>query len=194
MVQFLSWNFDHRFPVYPCSRNSEIPMAALAAILVYIGFRLSSPATFKKIYSMGLEQLIFMVVTIVITLYSDLLVGIIGGSLFTLLVHILLSRMPVREFFKKTFSNETNVFVTKEGDYNLKVEGIASFLTVVLWREIVSFNSNIFDSTSFGHKSSSFSAAIFSSLVKTLYFFAFSIKVSHSISILEWSIGVKCLK
>ncbi len=108
----------------------KIPMAALAAILVYIGFRLASPATFKKIYSMGLEQLIFMVVTIIITLYSDLLWGILGGSLFTLLVHILLSRMPVREFFKKTFSNETNVFVTKEGGYNLKVEGIASFLTI----------------------------------------------------------------
>lgn len=110
----------------------KIPLAALASILVYIGFRLASPSVFKKIYEMGLEQLIFMVVTIGITLYSDLLWGIIGGSLFTLLVHILLSRMPVGEFFKESFSDKTNVFFTKEGNYNLKIEGIASFLTIPL--------------------------------------------------------------
>jgi MFS superfamily sulfate permease-like transporter len=107
-----------------------IPLAALAAILVYIGFRLAAPAVFKKIYAMGLEQLIFMVVTIVITLYSGLLWGIIGGSLFTLLVHILLSRMPVGDFFKESFSKKTNVFITKDGQYNLHVQGIASFLTI----------------------------------------------------------------
>jgi MFS superfamily sulfate permease-like transporter len=108
----------------------KIPLAALAAILVYIGFRLASPSVFKKIYDMGIEQLIFMVVTIGITLYSDLLWGILGGSLFTLLVHILLSRVPAGEFFKKTFSNNTNVFITKDGHYNLNIEGIANFLTI----------------------------------------------------------------
>ncbi len=108
----------------------KIPMAALAAILVYIGFRLASPAVFKKIYQMGIEQLIFMVVTIVITLYSDLLWGIIGGSLFTLMVHILLSRMPVGAFFKKIFSKETNILLNKEGDYNFEIEGIANFLKI----------------------------------------------------------------
>ncbi|NND06569.1 MAG: SulP family inorganic anion transporter [Saprospiraceae bacterium] len=108
----------------------KIPMAALAAILVYIGFRLASPKVFKKIYAMGIEQLIFMVVTIAITLYSDLLWGILGGSLFTLLVHILLSRIPIGEFFRETFSNSTNVFLNKEGSYHLKVDGIASFLAI----------------------------------------------------------------
>ncbi len=108
----------------------KIPLAALASILVYIGFRLASPAVFKKIYEMGIEQLIFMVVTIAITLYSDLLWGILLGSLFALLVHILLSRMPVGAFFKEMYSKNTNVFVTKEGSHNLKIEGVASFLTI----------------------------------------------------------------
>lgn len=110
----------------------KIPVAALASILVYIGFRLASPSVFKKINQIGFEQLIFMLVTLAITLYSDLLWGILGGTLITLLVHILLSRMPVNEFFKESFSKKTNVFVTKEGDYNLKVEGIANFLTIPL--------------------------------------------------------------
>ena len=51
----------------------KIPLAALAAILVYIGFRLASPSVFKKIYDTGLEQLVFMVVTIGITLYLSLI-------------------------------------------------------------------------------------------------------------------------
>ncbi|MBT8190242.1 MAG: SulP family inorganic anion transporter [Saprospiraceae bacterium] len=114
----------------------KIPLAALAAILVYIGFRLASPSVFKKIYDMGIEQLIFMMVTIVITLYSDLLWGIIGGTLFTLLVHILLSRMPVGSFFKLAFSNKTNVFVNKDGSYNLNIDGIASFLTIPLFGKL----------------------------------------------------------
>jgi hypothetical protein len=107
-----------------------IPLAALASILVYIGFRLASPSVFKKIYDMGIEQLIFMIVTIVITLYSDLLMGILGGTLFTLLVHILLSRMKPGEFFKETFSKDTRLLETKEGVYVLQVEGVASFLKI----------------------------------------------------------------
>jgi hypothetical protein len=120
----------------------KIPLAALATILVYIGFRLASPSVFKKIYDMGLEQLIFMLVTIAITLYSDLLWGILGGTLFTLLVHILLSRMPIGNFFKETFSNKTNVLLTKEGDYILQVEGIANFLKIPIIGKLTSMISS----------------------------------------------------
>lgn len=107
-----------------------IPVAALAAILVYIGFRLASPSVFKKTYQMGMEQLMFMMVTIVITLYSDLLWGILGGSVFALMVHVLLSRMPAGEFFKELYSNKTKLSETKERHFNLQVEGIASFLSI----------------------------------------------------------------
>jgi MFS superfamily sulfate permease-like transporter len=109
----------------------KIPIAALAAILVYIGFRLASPSTFKKIYDMGIEQLIFMLVTIIITLYSDLLWGIIGGTLFTLLVHILLARVTPGKFFQLAFKSESNVFLKKEGSYNLRIKGVANFLSIL---------------------------------------------------------------
>lgn len=108
----------------------KIPIAALAAILVYIGFRLASPSVFQKTYRLGMEQVMFMVVTIVITLYSDLLWGILGGSAFALMVHVLLSRLSPAEFFKQLFSNKTNIAETKEGQYNVQVEGIASFLSI----------------------------------------------------------------
>ena len=120
----------------------KIPLAALAAILVYIGFRLASPAVFRKIYEMGIEQLIFMLVTIAITLYSDLLWGILGGTAFALMVHILLSRMSVRNFFKETFSDKTNVLVNKEGDYEMQVEGIANFLKIPMISKLTSMVSS----------------------------------------------------
>lgn len=107
-----------------------IPMAALAAILVFIGFRLASPSVFKKIYALGIEQLVFMLVTIAITLYSDLLWGIIGGSLFTLLVHILLARLPFREFFKEIYSSGSNVVETNDGEHKMQMKGISNFLSI----------------------------------------------------------------
>lgn len=107
-----------------------VPEAALAAILVYIGFRLASPYVFKKTYQLGMEQILILIVTIVITLYSDLLWGILGGSLFALIMHILLSRMQVAEFLKQLYSNKTSLSETKEGHYNVQVEGVANFLSI----------------------------------------------------------------
>ena len=108
-----------------------IPLAALAAILVYIGFRLASPAVFKKIYSMGIEQLIFMVVTIIITLYTDLLWGIIGGTLFTLSVHILLARLPIKDFLGMATKSDSQLILKTKDSYELRIRGIANFLSIL---------------------------------------------------------------
>ncbi len=108
----------------------KIPYAALAAILVYIGFRLASPSVFKKIYNEGLEQLLFMLVTLIITLYSNLLWGIICGTLFTLLVQILLARLPISKFFSLSAKSDTSMMIHKDGSYDLKIKGVANFLSI----------------------------------------------------------------
>jgi len=71
----------------------QVPLAALAAILVHIGFKLAAPKVFKQTYATGIEQLIFMVATIIITLYTDLLIGILVGTFLTFVVHLLLARI-----------------------------------------------------------------------------------------------------
>ncbi len=114
-----------------------IPYAALAAILVYIGFRLASPSVFKKIYNEGLEQLLFMLVTLIITLYSNLLWGIVGGTLFTLLVQILLARLPISKFFSLSANSDTSMMIDKEGTHNLKVKGVANFLSIHKFMSLV---------------------------------------------------------
>lgn len=108
----------------------KIPYAALAAILVYIGFRLASPKVFKKIYDEGMEQLLFMLVTLIITLYTNLLWGIICGTLFTLLVQILLARLPISKFFLLSANSDTSMMIQKDGTYNIKVSGVANFLSI----------------------------------------------------------------
>ena len=51
----------------------QVPLCAFAILLVYTGFKLASPAVFKQIYNQGIEQLIFFIGTMVLTLYTCLL-------------------------------------------------------------------------------------------------------------------------
>lgn len=59
-----------------------IPLTVLAALLIWIGWQLCSPRVFQKILSVGKEQLLIAVVTVVVTVYtSDLLEGVVLGTL-----------------------------------------------------------------------------------------------------------------
>tara|TARA_B110000285_G_C15060812_1_gene582267 strand:+ start:1 stop:1038 length:1038 start_codon:yes stop_codon:yes gene_type:complete len=71
-----------------------------------------------------------MVTTTVITLYTDLLIGILCGTIFTLLVHILLARMPIEDFFKLFIKSGSSLIKKSDGTYSLKIRGIANFLAV----------------------------------------------------------------
>ncbi|HYW51515.1 MAG TPA: SulP family inorganic anion transporter [Gemmatimonadaceae bacterium] len=56
-----------------------IPLAALAAMLLYTGFKLASPALFRTAWKLGWAQFIPFVVTVVAIVLTDLLVGIAIG-------------------------------------------------------------------------------------------------------------------
>ncbi|HEX8462291.1 MAG TPA: SulP family inorganic anion transporter, partial [Segetibacter sp.] len=58
-----------------------IPLSALAAILIFTGYKLSKVGLFKEFYTKGLDQFIPFVVTIIAILLSDLLIGIMVGIL-----------------------------------------------------------------------------------------------------------------
>ena len=70
---------------------SLIPLAAIAAILIYIGWRLCEPAIFVRMTAIGRDRLLVFVGTIAAILLTDLLKGMLIGVLIelTLLMYLL---------------------------------------------------------------------------------------------------------
>ncbi len=109
----------------------SIPLAALSAILIFTGFRLASPRVFYQAYDQGVEQLLFMVATFMITLSTNLVYGILGGILITLSLHMLLAKAGTRDFFNMVFRSGSKVFKREDGSYDVKLKGVANFLSVL---------------------------------------------------------------
>lgn len=115
----------------------QVPLCAFAILLVYTGFKLASPAVFKQAYNQGAEQLIFFVCTMVLTLYTNLLIGLLGGLLLAMVSHMLLARMPVMLFFKMVFNSGSNLVKNSDGSYHLRIKGIANFLGILKIDQLV---------------------------------------------------------
>jgi MFS superfamily sulfate permease-like transporter len=109
----------------------QVPLCAFAILLVYTGFKLASPAVFKQAYKQGTEQLIFFVGTMILTLYTNLLVGLLGGLSLTLITHMLLARVSVSQFFKMVYKSRTKLIQRPDGSFDLKIRGIANFLGIL---------------------------------------------------------------
>lgn len=65
-----------------------IPLAALAAMLVYTGYRLAHPNEFVHVYRIGKEQLAIFVTTLLVVLATDLLIGVAAGIFLKMMIHI----------------------------------------------------------------------------------------------------------
>ena len=77
----------------------RIPLAALAAMLVYTGTRLAHPNEFRNVYRIGREQLVIFVVTLIVVLSTDLLIGVAAGIALKMVIH-LANGVPLKSFFK----------------------------------------------------------------------------------------------
>ena len=56
-----------------------IPKAALAAILIFTGYKLAKPSLFKSFYKKGWDQFLPFIITIAAILLTDLLKGVLIG-------------------------------------------------------------------------------------------------------------------
>ena len=96
---------------------NKIPYAALAAILIFTGYKLAKISLFKEMYKKGWDQFIPFIVTIVAILFTDLLKGVVVGIVVGLFY-------VIRSNFRTVLS------FTKEGKkYTLKLTKEVSFLS-----------------------------------------------------------------
>ena len=77
-----------------------IPLCVLAAILLIVGYKLTKPSLFKRMYKEGLGQFIPFVVTIIGIVFTDLLIGIGLGMLVAIFI-ILKNNFKIPFDFKK---------------------------------------------------------------------------------------------
>ena len=129
-----SANFFHAvfliiFIVLFSSQLTRIPLPALMAILVFTGYKLASPESIKKIFSIGKEQIIIFLVTLFVTLKVGLISGILSGVLITIIIHIIINKslgLFARNILKP------NVLMYQEtdtdGNYYISVKHFCSFL------------------------------------------------------------------
>ncbi len=76
----------------------NIPLATLAALLVYTGYRLANPKKFREVLDVGIDQLALFVITIIGVLATDILIGIILGVIAKLVIELIRGVWPENIF------------------------------------------------------------------------------------------------
>ena len=104
----------------------KIPLSALAAILVFTGYKLASPENIRKVFRVGKEQLIIFLITLFTTITTSLISGILVGILVTLIIHMIINK-NISLFLKNAL--KPNVLMFKEDEtYYVSVKNFSSFL------------------------------------------------------------------
>jgi MFS superfamily sulfate permease-like transporter len=76
-----------------------IPNTALAAMLIFVGIKLAHPKEFLHMLHIGYDQLAIFVITIFVTLSTDLLLGIGAGMLTEIIINLFRGK-PISTIFK----------------------------------------------------------------------------------------------
>lgn len=124
----------------------RIPLAALAAILVYTGYKLATPKNISKIARIGKEQILIFFATLLTTLFTNLITGIAMGILVTFIIHVVLNR-SISLFINHLAKPNILMFKEKDGgNYYISVKYFLSFLNFYRLKnklDIIPENENV---------------------------------------------------
>lgn len=130
-------NFFHGFSLllfllFATYFSNLIPKSALAALLIGVGIKLAHPIVFKHMFHVGKEQLLIFCITVIMTLASDLLIGIGAGILTKILVEMFHGAS-----FSKMFSNNFEVIYTDDSNVKVNINGEAVFTNLIKLKAVL---------------------------------------------------------
>ncbi|ANQ52160.2 SulP family inorganic anion transporter [Flammeovirga sp. MY04] len=131
MSNFYHGLFLFLFVLLAAAVIKTIPNAALAAMLVFTGLKLASPQEFIKIKNVGFDQLLQFLTTLIVTLWTDLLVGVAAGIALKIVIE-LVQGVKLNEMFQLN----TQVSASKDG-LVIKFSGIASFINYLKFKSLI---------------------------------------------------------
>ncbi|OYZ01730.1 MAG: hypothetical protein B7Y37_06130 [Sphingobacteriia bacterium 28-36-52] len=112
---------------------SKIPLSALAAVLIYTGFKLVSLKEIKSFYAKGWDQFMPFVATVLAILLTDMLTGIVVGMLVSLFY-------LVRSNFRSAI-----LVVNDNNNYLIRLRKDVSFLNKpIIKKHLQTFPDNSF--------------------------------------------------
>ena len=106
---------------------NRIPYASLAAILLVTGFNLTKPKLYRNMWSLGWKQFLPFIITILVILSTDLLIGVSIGLLISA-YFIIQNNFRAEYKVTKSSINQTEV-------YNIKLNSNVTFLNKVNLRK-----------------------------------------------------------
>ena len=106
---------------------NKIPYASLAAILLITGYNLTKPKLFHNMWSLGWKQFIPFLITILVILSTDLLIGVAIGLLISIY-------FIVQNNFKAEYKITKSIHLDIE-NYNIKLNSNVTFLNKVKLRK-----------------------------------------------------------
>ena len=103
-----------------------IPNSALAAMLTFVGFRLAHPKEFIHMWLVGKEQFAIFTVTVIMTLATDLLVGVGTGIVLEIIINLINGAQA-----KNLFKSDTHLVKQNEEEYTLIVNNGLMFSNIL---------------------------------------------------------------
>ena len=92
---------------------NKIPLASLASVLLVVGYKLTHPKTFKKMYRSGMYHFIPFIVTIFGLIFTNLVFGVLIGMSAALL-SIVLENYKTAQYFRETHIGNKIIFRLSE--------------------------------------------------------------------------------
>jgi carbonic anhydrase len=84
---------------------NKIPLSSLAALLIYIGYKLTSPNIYLKVYRQGFDRFIPFITTVIAIITLNLLAGIIIGIIVSLFFILKSSSQARLDIIKEIYPN-----------------------------------------------------------------------------------------